>query len=153
MTRFTRSIVVLATTAALLGCQSAAEHRRDVTDTSGERVTVGTVQRDIDIGMSGAEVAEILGSPNIVTTDEERREVWIYDKIATTSAFSNSSGSSSASVLGIPNLSGAFFAGTGSASGSSSAGAESTSQRTLTIVIKFDEAGQVRDYGYHTSRF
>ena len=154
MTNPTRMIAALAATAFLLGCQSAAEHRRSVTDDTGERVTVGSVQRNIELGMSGAEVAEVLGSPNIVTTDEERREVWIYDKIATDSAFSDSASSGSANVLGIPDLAGAaFFAGTGSSSFSSSAGAQSTSQRTLTIVIKFDEAGQVRDYGYHTSRF
>lgn len=153
MTIFTRSMLVVAATATLLGCQSAADHRRDVTDDSGDRVTVGTVQRDIEVGMSGAEVAQVLGSPNIVTTDEQRREVWIYDRIATESAFSNSSGSATSSVFGIPFISEAFIAGSGSATSSGSAGAQSTSQRTLTIVIKFDEAGAVRDYGYHTSRF
>ena len=37
------------------------------------------------------------------------------------------------------------------ASGSQSSGA--SSQRTLTVVIKFDENGFVRDFAYHTSRF
>ena len=148
-----RTFVALAATLALLGCQSAAYHRSDVSDTSGDRLSVGTVQRDIELGMSGAEVAQVLGSPNIVTTDEERREVWIYDKISTQSAFSSSSGSAGASVFGIPDISGAFLAGSGRATSSGSAGAQDTSQRTLTVVIKFDEAGLVRDYGYHTSRF
>ncbi len=153
MTFPTRSLVALAMIFALAGCMSAASHRSAVTDASGDRLTVGAVQRDIDVGMSGAEVAEILGSPNIVTTDEQRREVWIYDKIATDSAFSNSSGSASSSVFGIPNIGGGFLAGSGRATASSAAGAESTSQRTLTVVIKFDDDGLVRDYGYHTSRF
>ena len=153
MTASTRTIVVLAATVALLGCQSAAEHRRDVSDTSGDQLTVGTVQRDVDLGMSGAEVAQILGTPNVVTTDEQRREVWIYDRVSTQTAFSNSSGSAAASVFGIPSLSRGFLAGAGTASASGSAGAQETSQRTLTVVIKFDEAGQVRDYSYHTSRF
>lgn len=153
MTTPTRTFVALAATIALFGCQSAAYHRSDVSDTSGDQLTVGTVQRDIAIGMSGAEVAEVLGSPNVVTTDEERREVWIYDKISTQSAYSNSAGSAGANVLGIPFLDGGFLAGTGRATASGSAGAQDTSQRTLTVVIKFDEAGLVRDYGYHTSRF
>ena len=145
--------MTIAATVALLGCQSAAEHRRDVSDTSGEQLTVGTVQRDIEIGMSGAEVAQVLGSPNVVTTDELRREVWIYDKISTQSAFSNSSGSASSVVGGIPFISGGFVAGAGRATTSGSSGAQDTSQRTLTVVIKFDDAGFVRDYAYHTSRF
>jgi len=33
------------------------------------------------------------------------------------------------------------------------AGGASKSQRTLTIIIKFDEDEKVRDFAYHTSRF
>lgn len=153
MTTPIRSFVALAAILALAGCQSAASHRSDVSDTSGDRLTVGSVQRDIEIGMSGAEVAEVLGSPNIVTTDEQRREVWIYDRISTQSAFSTSAGSVGSSVFGIPFIDGGFVAGAGRATASGAAGAQDTSQRTLTVVIKFDEAGLVRDYGYHTSRF
>ena len=148
-----RTLVAFAATLALLGCQSAAYHRSDVSDTSGDRLSVGAVQRDIELGMSGAEVAEVLGSPNIVTTDEQRREVWIYDRISTQTAFSNSSGSVGSSVFGIPFIDGGFVAGSGRGTASGSAGAQDTSQRTLTVVIKFDDAGLVRDYGYHTSRF
>lgn len=146
-------MAVLAAAVALTGCQSAAYHRQDVSDTTDERLTVGTVQRDIEVGMSGAEVAQLLGSPNVVTTDEQRREVWIYDKISTQTAFSNSSGSASSVVAGIPFISGGLVGGAGSATTSGSAGAQDTSQRTLTVVIKFDDAGLVRDYAYHTSRF
>ena len=98
-------------------------------------------------------MAEALGSPNVVTTDEQRREVWIYDKISTQSAFSESSGSASSVVAGAPFISGGVIGGAGRATASGSAGASDTSQRTLTVVIKFDEAGLVRDYAYHTSRF
>jgi hypothetical protein len=34
---------------------------------------VGTVQKEIRVGMSGAEVATALSSPNIVSTDEADR--------------------------------------------------------------------------------
>lgn len=153
MTHLKRSLLTTAILASVVGCTSAADHRRAVSDTSGEQLTVGTVQREIEVGMSGAEVAQILGSPNVVTTDEQRREVWIYDRISTQTAFSNSSGGAAASVLGAPAISGGFLAGAGTATASGSSGAADTSQRTLTVVIKFDEAGLVRDYAYHTSRF
>jgi outer membrane protein assembly factor BamE (lipoprotein component of BamABCDE complex) len=141
--------VVLLTASLLAGCQTAAYHRADVQDNSTDRMTVGKVQREIRVGMSGAEVAAALGSPNIVSTDEERREVWIYDKIATDRAFSSSSGGVNALVLGFgPSVAGGVGAG-----GSASAGASSTSQRTLTVIVKFDKGGMVRDFAYHTSRF
>ncbi len=43
--------------------------------------------------MSGAQVVTILGSPNIVSTDSERREVWMYDKIRATRTHSASNSS------------------------------------------------------------
>ena len=133
----------------LAGCMSASQHRQAVQDDTGERVTVGTVQKEIHVGMSGAEVATVLGSPNIVSTDEERREVWIYDKVATDYAYSSSSGGISALILGW----GSQVAGAAAPSYSGSSGAASTTQRTLTIIIKFDKEGKVRDFAYHTSKF
>jgi outer membrane protein assembly factor BamE (lipoprotein component of BamABCDE complex) len=131
------------------GCQTASQHKAQVQDDSTDRVTVGTVQKEIRIGMSGAEVAQVLGSPNIVSTDEERREVWIYDKIATDRAYSESRGGVGALILGF----GGSAAGGAAGSVNASAGASSTSQRTLTVIIKFDKEGRVRDFAYHTSRF
>ena len=140
---------VLVGIAALAGCQTAAEHKAQVQDSSTDRVSVGKVQREIRVGMSGAEVAQALGSPNIVTTDEERREVWIYDKIATDRVYSTSSGGISALILGFGGSAAAAIGG----SGSSSAGAASTSQRALTVIIKFDNEKKVRDFAYHQSQF
>jgi outer membrane protein assembly factor BamE (lipoprotein component of BamABCDE complex) len=140
---------VLVLAAAVAGCQSAAEHKAQVQDNSTDRVSVGKVQREIRVGMSGAEVAQVLGSPNIVTTDEERREVWIYDKIATDRVYSTSSGGISALILGF----GGGAAGVAGGSGSASSGAASTSQRALTVIIKFDKEKMVRDFAYHQSTF
>ena len=132
----------------MTGCQTVASHRAAVQENEN-RLTVGTVQREIRVGMSGAEVAQVLGSPNIVSTDEKRREVWMYDKIATDRAYSSSSGGINVLILG-----GGGSAGGGLGGGfHSRSGASSTSQRTLTIIIKFDEAKKVRDFAYHTSRF
>ena len=138
------STLAVALICALSGC-TARHHVEDVRSDDTDRVTVGTVQKEIRLGMSGAEVAEVLGSPNIVTTDTERRETWVYDKISSEVAYSKSEGS----VVGL------IFGGSGGGlgGGSTSAGATSTSQRTLTVVIKFDENKLVRDFSYHTSRF
>jgi hypothetical protein len=130
------------------GC-TASGHKAQVTDNATDRVTVGVVQKEIHLGMSGAEVLSVIGSPNIVSTDTERNEVWVYDKLATDVVYSDST----AGVLGlIFGPIGGAAAGV-SGTGSSSSGARSTSQRTLTVVINFDTSDRVSDFAYHTSRF
>lgn len=138
---------------SLAGCMSAGGHRAAVRDDSGDRLTVGTVQREIKIGMTTADVVQVLGSPNMVTTDERRRESWVYDKVATEAAYSTSSGGVSALVLGGGLVGSGLIGGVGGAGGSRSAGATSTTQRTLTIIIKFDEQSRVRDFSYRSSSF
>lgn len=134
----------------LSGCQTPLQHMASVQAASdGNTLSVGKVQREIRVGMTNAEVAEVLGSPNIVTTDDKRREVWVYDRVATDRAYSTSSGGISALVLGFGSAGG----GLGGAGISGSTGASSTSQRTLTIIIKFDENARVRDFAYHQSKF
>lgn len=124
--------------ALLTGCQSAGAHLDDVRAADSEKtLSVGKVQREIKVGMTGGQVAEVLGSPNIVSTDENRQEVWIYDKISTEQAYSKSEGGFSLILIGAGNKS----------------GARSTNQRTLTVIIKFDKAGKVRDFAYHRSSF
>jgi outer membrane protein assembly factor BamE (lipoprotein component of BamABCDE complex) len=139
------SLVVVSLAAGILVACSATRHVEDVRAEDADRVTVGTVQKEIGLGMSGAQVATVLGSPNIVTSDNERRETWVYDKISSEVAYSKSSGA----------LVGLIFssAGGGLGAGQVKAGAKSTSQRTLTVVIKFDGEGLVRDFSYHASRF
>ena len=148
-----RVLSLIAIVALLTGCMSAQKHYEDTHGNQERQMTVGTVQREIRKGMSGAEVAEVLGSPNIVTTDAEGREVWVYDKISTDVTYSRSSGGGIIGLL-IGGLSGDVLAGGGAGgSVSRSAGAESSTQRTLTVVIKFDENEKVRDFAYHSSKF
>ena len=133
MQKILASVIAVA---ILAGC-TAAQHRRAVQDDSADRLTVGKVQKEISVGMSGAEVAEVLGSPNVVSTDEQRREVWIYDKIATEATYSENTSGVYALIFWL----------------SPSSGASSTSQRTLTVIVKFGENQLVRDFAYHSSRF
>ncbi|MCC2640121.1 MAG: uncharacterized protein K0S45_534 [Nitrospira sp.] len=102
-----------------------------------DRLTVGRVQGEVKVGMSAAQVAELLGSPNIVTTDDKRREVWIYDKVSTDRVDTASS-----------SYAGLIILGTNSSDRSSS-----QRQRTLTIIIKYDEEKKVRDFAYNATQF
>jgi len=131
-----------------VGC-SASQHRAQVQDDTTDRVTVGVVQKEIRIGMSGGEVVATIGSPNIVSSDVDRNEVWVYDKLATDVAYSNSD----AGVLGLIFGPLGSAGGVGVGAGRQSAGARSTSQRTLTVIINFDDHQRVRDFAYHSSRF
>jgi outer membrane protein assembly factor BamE (lipoprotein component of BamABCDE complex) len=142
----TQRIVITALAALFAAGCSATHHAADVREADDiDRVTVGTVQKEIGIGMSAADVATVLGSPNIVTTDNERQETWIYDKISSDVTYSRSSGSVVGLIFG--------SSGGGAGVGTTNAGSSSSSQRTLTVIIKFDGDNRVRDFSYHTSRF
>ncbi|MEW6324205.1 MAG: hypothetical protein AB1515_02340 [Nitrospirota bacterium] len=106
-------------------------------DGNAANLTVGTVQGTIKVGMPASDVAAILGSPNIVTTDENRREVWIYDKISSNKVDTANSAFGTLIIVG----------------GSSSQRQTTTTQKTLTIIIKFDEQKKVRDFAYNFTQF
>lgn len=146
-------LFAMATILPLMGCMSAHQHYEQTHGAQERKMTVGTVQKEIRKGMSAADVAETLGSPNIVTTDAEGREVWVYDKISTDVTYSKDSGGLGAALLIGSASGGVFGGGLGSADYSRSAGARSKTQRTLTVVIKFDAQKKVRDFSYHSSRF
>ncbi len=122
----------LATLVGLAGCRHPAPPSEQP-----EKLTVGKVQGEIKVGMSAASVAEILGSPNIVTTDEERREVWIYDKVSSDSVDTSNSFGGTIIILG----------------GQTSQREHTKTQKTLTIIIKYDENKLVRDFAYNFSQF
>ena len=131
------SAVLLSVLTTIPSCRTVEDNRRDLTSTREREMTVGVVQREIRKGMSGAEVAEALGSPNIVTRDENERETWVYDKIATEASYSESQSSLFLILGGVSNRS----------------GAASTTQRTLTVVIRFNTDMKVEQYSYHQSKF
>ena len=118
---------------ALGGCVGGGEKA----EIKEDRLTVGKVQGEIKVGMPASQVAELLGSPNIVTTDEKRREVWIYDKVSTDRVDTASSSFAGLIILG-------------AASRNSSSAQR---QRTLTIIIKYDEEKMVRDFAYNATQF
>ena len=120
----------------LTGCQSVPQQRQAMRESSEEKLTLGVAQREIREGLSQAEVAQALGSPNMVTRDADGVETWIYDKISTEFAYSNNSGGA---VLLLGSVRG-------------DAGVTSRSQRTLTIILKFVD-GKVKTFTYNASSF
>ena len=144
-----KAFLALGLSATLFcGC-SAGMHKDAVRDDTKDRISVANVQREIKVGMSGADVVAVLGSPNMVTTDSERREIWVYDKVATERVYSTSEGGLGLLLGGV----GSAMLGAGSGSAHQSSGASSTAQRTLTIIIKFNSDNTVRDYSYRQSSF
>lgn len=123
---------------SLGGCMSASEHAKQLDSEADREMTVGIVQKEIKKGMSAADVAAALGSPNIVSRDKAGIETWIYDKIS--SEVSYSRGGMNTGIIGLI------------IGGSKEAGASAQTQKTLTVIIKLKE-GVVHDFSYHSSRF
>jgi len=124
----------------VLGCASAAKQQESLGSTQERQVTLGTAQREIRVGMSQPEVATSLGSPNIVTKDSDGKETWIYDKVASEASYSTSSSGTGLLLV--------LFG-----YGHQSSGAASSTQRTLTVVIKFDQQSRVESMTYHSTKF
>ena len=150
---------ILPACVALAGCMSASEHSKQLGATDDRALTLGVVQKQVKPGISQADVATALGSPNIVTTDNQNRETWIYDKIASEASFSQDSGSVSAAIHGAGNFPAAFPGNSAAVSGdlggnyNRQAGAASMTQRTLTVVIKFSPTNTVESVSYNATKF
>ena len=87
-----------------------------------------------------AEVVETFGAPNIVTSNGDGEEVWTYQKNATVSSGSSSSGYATIILAG---------------TSSSNSGFEQSS-RTMTLIIKFREVKGVKivsDFSSRSSSF
>jgi outer membrane protein assembly factor BamE (lipoprotein component of BamABCDE complex) len=129
---------VLAIAIGLLALSACMKHPTNAgPDADADRLTVGKVQGEIKIGMPASDVVAILGSPNIVTTDEKRREVWVYDKVSSNRVDTANSVAGTIIILG----------------GSSAQSQSTTTQKTLTIIIKYDEDKMVRDFAYNFTQF
>jgi hypothetical protein len=156
-----KQIWILPICLAVGGCMSASKHYQQLGATQDRALTVGLVQKQIKPGISQDEVAAALGSPNIVTGDNQNRETWIYDKIASEASFSQDSGSVFASVTGTGDFAGTPFpvGDSGHVQGNfggnytKQAGAASMTQRTLTVIIKFTSAHAVESVSYNSTKF
>jgi hypothetical protein len=145
MTRATGVAVVLLAA----GVAAGEEDRAKGPAASASAFTLGLVQRELRAGLSQADVAERLGSPNILTRDAGGREAWVYDRVSSDVELS----SASAGLGGLGSAAGGSVAGLlGLTAGKRSERARS-SQRTLTVVVRFSAEGTVEGFSWHHSRF
>lgn len=145
---------------AVLHSAKVTKSKDITTPVKEQEFTLGLVQRQVKIGASQDEVAVALGSPNIVTQDAEGKETWIYDKVSSSitdrnkneSAIENSMYTRYAwhdlltlVTLGLinkdvkPEL--------------KDVSQVVSSQKTLTVVIKFDKLNKVESLTYNMSKF
>lgn len=156
-------LLVLPLCAVLAGCMTAAQHAQQLSSANDRALTLGIVQKSVKPGVSAADVAAALGSPNIVTGDNEQRETWIYDKIASEASFSQDNGNIAATLAGnelnnpgsynFPPIDHGPISGHLAGSYSKSAAAASITQRTLTVIIKFAPDHKVESVAYNSTRF
>ena len=120
--------IILTSLSSILLFSCASNVPTDTND-----LTLGTVQSKIYKGQSQSAVMAILGSPNIVTKDTQKREVWTYDRIS--SDKNSESG-------------GFFFFLFGKSNASSS-----SSSKSLTVIITFDDNKNVLDFTYQSLKY
>ena len=129
-----RILIVIPAAAFLWGCASQTPtpllQSRQV---ETEKITLGSVQSRLHEGSSSAEVIAALGSPNIVATNQDKTETWVYDKTFTETEIS-------ASGINLP------FSG-------SVSGARAKSSRTLIVTIKFNKAKTVETIQYRQTSY
>lgn len=129
-------------------CQS----KGDLHSERDRKMTVGTVQKEIRVGMSSVDVAQALGSPNQVRY-QDGKEVWIYDKIATEASYRNTNSGVGGGV-GAAGLAGdVLVLGNVNAARGSSRGESATTQRTLTVIIRYGQDDRVEEFSYQSSSF
>lgn len=125
-----------------------------------QELTIGTVQKYIHNGMAQDEVALTLGSPNIVTQDANGKETWIYDKISSSITDRNKNESYVENAMdaryfwhGILTLATLGLINKDVKPELKDVSQVVSTQKTLTIIVKFDSSNKVESYTYHMSKF
>ena len=146
--RIVTAIAALVAFLLIAGCSHSGLHSE-----TERNMTLGVVQKEIRVGMPSPDVAEALGAPNMVRRSEDGKETWIYDKIATEASYKNSNSNVGGNVgaAGVPGD--VLLLGNVGANRGGSKGASATTQKTLTVIIRFDASDKVESFSYHTSTF
>ena len=119
--------ITIAWLLLLSGCASVQPVQKS-------NLTPGMAKAKIITGQTTQnEILEIFGSPNIITKNKSGNEVWTYDKVSIESGASQVQGT----LL--------IVGGVGVRS--------STSARTFTLMIEFDDNNVVKDFSYRSSAF
>ena len=127
-------ITILIALFVIGGCSNAPKE-------TTSKLTLGLVQSVVTKGANQTEIAKVLGAPNESSKDKQGNETWIYARNSREAQSGSSSG------VGFGALFGWIFAG-----GKSSA-SSSTSNKSLTVIITFDDNKSVIDYAYQNLDF
>jgi len=144
-----RTVVVALVVVAVGVVRAGAGDRAKAKETPSSAFTLGVVQKELRPGLSQADVAERLGAPNILTRDGEGREAWVYDKVSSEAEASSGSIGIAGGGMGV----GSTFLGLLGINASKRSDKARSSQRTLTVVVRFSAAGTVETFTWHDSRF
>lgn len=168
----TKSKILLSAMGALLvftGCENIQGPT-----VPQSNLTPGKVQQNITKGISSTEVIKALGSPNIITRDKTGKTSWVYDKVSTYHSKTNGGLNFVRMNTNDFVIAGGVLAGTAAVlktTGQSnfliSAAAlglftlfntqedyeYKTEQKTLTIVLDFDENERLQNFSYMYSSF
>jgi outer membrane protein assembly factor BamE (lipoprotein component of BamABCDE complex) len=129
--------LVAAAAAALVFSACAPAPIKPVTTRNSE-MTHGNVQMNLKVGeTSQTQVLETFGAPNITSIDGAGQEVWTYQRAATVS---QSTGSNSYWTVLLAGQS------------QEASGLEQT-QRTMTLIVKFNDRKIVSDFRSRSSEF
>jgi hypothetical protein len=127
---FARVVLIGVATIALPGC---AQNETASEPAPNSQLTHGNVQLNIEAGKtSQMEVLEKFGPPNITSIDSSGNEVWTYQRQATVQRSSSANNYWTVVLFG---------------------GSSRTTQRTATLLIKFDPNKVVSDFRSRTSEF
>ena len=129
-----KRISIILATMLLVGCANPPQE--------SNKLTMGMVQSSVTKGANQTEITKVLGAPNIISKDKQGRETWTYDRI------SRESQAKSMTFFGIITPI-SWFTGAGTRSKSSA----STSSKSLTVIITFDDNKSVVDYAYQSLSF
>lgn len=93
--------------------------------TDTQKITLGSVQSQIQPGTSSADVIAALGSPNIITTNNDKTETWVYDKVMSETEVARD-----------------YYGGV-----------KAKSSRTMIVTIKFNKSKKVEDVQYRQTSY
>jgi hypothetical protein len=121
-------VIIIVVSLSFPGCAAP------VVSTQKSNLTSGMAKTTIIEGKTSQnDILEVFGAPNIITRNKSGNEVWTYDKVSVERSSSEKHGT-------------IIIAGMGASRGS-------TSSRTFTLMIEFDQQDLVESYTYRSSVF
>lgn len=129
---------LLAAALCVVALSACATSAPGPVDQRNSALTSGNVSMNLEVGKTTqTQVLEVFGAPNIVTMDGARNTVWSYQRHATVAQANASSNYWTIVLTGGANQTAGF----------------SETQRTITLIIKFDGNNVVSDFRSRTSDF